>query len=90
MCSTLALRLAMLRAAIDEVALAARAGQPGHTEADDLTERLARLWNMVAELDSALAAPLRGYGPDAELWPRPGRVGGRAAGRTRVMAAFGP
>jgi len=63
----------MLRAAIDEVALAARAGQSGRTDADDLAERLARLWSMVAELDPALAARLRGYGPDAELWRRPGR-----------------
>ena len=72
MCSTLEARLAMLRAAIDEVALAARTGQPGHAGAEDLAERLAGLWGMIAELDPALAARLRGYGPDAGLCARTG------------------
>jgi hypothetical protein len=70
MCSTLEARLAMLRAAIDEVALAARAGQPGHVGAEDLATRLAGLWGMIAELDPALAARLRGYGPDTALYGR--------------------
>jgi hypothetical protein len=64
MCSTLEARLARLRAAIDEVDLAARASAPGHTGPADLAERLARLWGMIAELDPGLAARLRGYGPD--------------------------
>src|SRR5580700_4906054 len=78
MCSTLEARLARLRAAIDEVAVAARAGQPGHTSAEDLAERLAGLWGMIAELDPALAARLRGYGPDAGLCRHPGRGGGKS------------
>ncbi len=51
----------MLRAAIDEVALAARSGQPGHAWPEDLAERLAGLWGMIAELDPALAARLRAW-----------------------------
>jgi hypothetical protein len=70
MCSTLEMRLAMLRAAIDEVALAARADRAGHTDPGDLAKRLAALWAMIAELDPALAARLRGYGPDAD-WDSP-------------------
>ena len=70
MCSTLAVRLAMLRVAIDEVALAARAGRAGHTDPGELAERLAGLWGMIAELDPALAARLHGYGPDAGLCAR--------------------
>ena len=77
MCSTLEMRLAMLRAAIDEVAAAARAGQAGHTDPGDLANRLAGLWAMIAELDPVLAARLHGYGPDADrdtpLCRHPGR-----------------
>ena len=86
MCSTLAVRLAMLRAAIDEVALAARAGRYGHTDPGELAERLAGLWSMIAELDPALAARLHAYAPDADrdkpLCRRPGPwgSGGRAPG----------
>jgi hypothetical protein len=63
-CSTRVARLARLQAAIDEVARAARADPAGHTAADELTERLAVLWTMLAELDPALTARLRDYGPD--------------------------
>jgi len=63
----------MLRAAIDEVALAARAGQSGHARPEDLAERLAGLWSMIAELDPALAARLRGYAPDNGLSACPAR-----------------
>jgi hypothetical protein len=87
MCSTPEVRLAMLRAAIDEVALAAHAGRSGHTQAEDLAERLAGLWNMIAELDPALASRLRGYGPDAELWRIRAVVAGAAPGRTAWPAA---
>src|SRR5579863_2392891 len=73
MCSTLEARLARLWAAIDEVALAARAGPAGHTDTADLAERLAGLWGMIAELDPALAARLHYYGPDAGLCRNPGR-----------------
>ena len=47
MCSTLEVRLAMLRAAIDEVALAARADGAGHTDPSDLAKQLAGLWAMI-------------------------------------------
>jgi hypothetical protein len=69
MCSTPEVRLAMLRAAIDEVARAARTGLPGHGP-EDLADRLAGLWSMIAELDPALAARLRAYGPDTALSAR--------------------
>lgn len=65
MCSTLESRLARIGAAIDEVALAARAAAAGHGDADDLAGRVASLWAMIAEVDPALAARLRGYCPDA-------------------------
>jgi hypothetical protein len=64
MCSTREARLARLRAAIDEVALAARAGPDGHADPGELAERLAGLWAMIAELDPGLAARLSGYCPD--------------------------
>src|SRR5690242_2164354 len=70
MCSTLEVRLAMLRAAIDEVAHTARADQAGHTDLVDLARRLAGLWAMIVELDPALAARLHGYGPDTG-WDAP-------------------
>lgn len=79
----------MLQVAIDEVAVAARADQSGSAKADDLAERLARLWSMIAELDPALAARLRGYGPDAELWRRPGRDFRRVSGPGRTPLAGG-
>lgn len=65
MCSTPEMRLAMLRAAIDDVALTVRADRAGHTDPAELATRLAGLWAMIAELDPALAARLHGYGPDA-------------------------
>jgi hypothetical protein len=86
MCSTLEMRLAMLRAAIDEVALAAHADRTGHTDPGDLAKRLAGLWAMIAELDPALAARLHGYGPDAG-WDTPlCRHPGRAHGLPGVFA----
>jgi hypothetical protein len=72
------MRLAMLQAAIDEVAAAARGGQAGHTDPGALARQLAGLWAMIAELDPALAARLHGYGPDADrdspLCRHPGRT----------------
>ena len=86
MCSTLEMRLAMLRAAIDEVALAARADRAGHADPGDLAKRLAGLWAMIAELDPALAARLHGYGPDAG-WDSPlCRHPGRTPSLPRVLA----
>ena len=64
MCSTREARLARLRAAIDEVALAVQADPAGHASPEELAERLADLWAMIAELDPGLAARLRGYCPD--------------------------
>ena len=67
MCSTREARLARLRAAIDEVALAVRADPAGHAGPEELAARLAGLWTMIAELDPDLAARLRGYCPDTDL-----------------------
>ena len=67
MCSTREARLARLRAAIDAVALAARADPAGHAGPEELAARLAGLWTMIAELDPDLAARLRGYCPDTDL-----------------------
>ena len=67
MCSTREARLARLRAAIDEVALAARADPAGHADPEELAERLAGLWAMIAELDPGLATRLRGYCPGTSL-----------------------
>ena len=65
--STREARLASLRAAIDEVALAAQAGPGEHADLEELAARLAGLWAMIAELDPGLAARLRGYCPDTSL-----------------------
>jgi hypothetical protein len=62
MCSTREARLARISAAIDEVATAARGG--GHADIDELANRVADIWAMVADLDPTLAARLRGYYPD--------------------------
>jgi len=67
MCSTREARLARLRAAIDEVARAAQADPGEHADPEELAERLAGLWAMIAELDPGLAARLRGYCPDTSL-----------------------
>src|SRR5262252_3253382 len=67
MCSTRESRLARLRAAIDEVARAAHASPGEHANPEELAERLAGLWAMIAELDPGLAARLRGYCPDTSL-----------------------
>ncbi len=66
MCSTRDARLAQIGKAINEVAAAASAGAAGMPDLGDLADRLSGIWAMVAELDPALAARLRGYCPDAE------------------------
>jgi hypothetical protein len=48
-------RLALIGAAIDEVAAASREGAASGAGMADLTARLARIWVMLAELDPALA-----------------------------------
>src|ERR1700745_2806272 len=74
MCSTQEARLASLRAAIDEVALAAQAAAGEHRDLGELAARLAGLWAMIAELDPGLAARLRGYCPDTSLGARNRKV----------------
>jgi hypothetical protein len=64
MCSTREARIAMIGAAIDDLAAATRAGAAGHADMAELAARLAGIWAMVAELDPALAARLRSYFPD--------------------------
>jgi ABC-type transporter Mla subunit MlaD len=66
MCSTVEERLAQIGSAIDEVAAAVSAGAASGGALDDLAERLARIWAMVADIDPALARRLRGYGIGTE------------------------
>lgn len=61
MCSTLADRLARIERAIDELA-----AESGTAEAAD---RLARLWQMVADLDPELSRRMAGYRGTGELPP---------------------
>jgi len=72
-CSTREGRLARLREAIDEVAVAARAGPAEHPSPEEMAERVAGLWAMIAELDPGLAARLPGYCPDTGLRSKAGR-----------------
>jgi hypothetical protein len=55
MCSTLADRLARIERAIDELA-----AEPG-TDGSTIDERLARLWEMLADLDPELSRRISGY-----------------------------
>ena len=74
-------RLAMIGAAIDELAEASRAasGSPGTSSipgapdtSGSLAERVARIWAMVADLDPGLAQRLSGYtGQDPQDQPDP-------------------
>ena len=69
MCSITDPRLAMIGAAIDELAEAARAWAAGPRPAadtpDTMAERVAGIWAMVAELDPGLAQRLALYaGPE--------------------------
>ena len=69
MSSTTDPRLAMIGAAIDELAEASRAasGSPGSSTpgvpdtSGTMAERVARIWAMVADLDPGLAQRLPGY-----------------------------
>ena len=87
MCSTWEARLASLRAAIDEVALAAQSDPGEHVDVGELTARLASIWAMIAELDPGLAARLRGYCPDTNLEHPALGTAGLAAPRL-PLAAF--
>ena len=74
-------RLAMIGAAIDELAEASRAasGTPGPSSipgapdsSGSMAERVARIWAMVADLDPGLAQRLSGYtGQDPQDRPDP-------------------
>ena len=74
-------RLAMIGAAIDELAEASRAasGTPGPSSipgapdtSGSMAERVARIWAMVADLDPGLAQRLPGYtGQDPQDRPDP-------------------
>jgi hypothetical protein len=74
-------RLAMIGAAIDELAEASRAasGTPGPGSSPggpdpsgSMAERVARIWAMVADLDPGLAQRLSGYtGQDPQDQPDP-------------------
>ena len=61
MCSTLADRLARIERAIDELA-----AESGTAEAAD---RLARLWQMVADLDPELSRRMAGYRGTGDVPP---------------------
>ena len=88
MCSTREARLARLRTAIDEVALAAQADPGEHADLGELAARLASLWAMIAELDPGLAARLRGYCPDTNLGTGPGHP--ESAGACLAVALSRP
>jgi hypothetical protein len=60
MCSTTGERLARIGSAIDKLAADMVAGAQSGS-ADDLADRLAQLWAMIAELDPELARRLPGY-----------------------------
>lgn len=64
MCSTREARIERIGAAIDEVAAAARTPAARRADVTELTDRLADIWAMIAELDPILAARLRAYLPD--------------------------
>jgi hypothetical protein len=74
-------RLALIGAAIDELAEASRAasGAPGPSSipgapdtSASMAERVARIWAMVADLDPGLAQRLSGYtGQDPQDQPDP-------------------
>ncbi len=65
MCSTPDARLALIGQAIDKLAEEARAGTQAAgaegTAADDVVQRLAEIWAMVAELDPGVAQRLPRY-----------------------------
>jgi hypothetical protein len=65
-CSTRESRLAQIGEAIDEVAAAARSGASAGADMDDLANRVAGIWAMVAEIDPGLALRLPRYSRDGE------------------------
>jgi hypothetical protein len=65
MCSTTRQRLALIGMAIDELAADSRAPDRAGSD-EDMQDRLARIWAMVAELDPELAKRVPMYGIDAD------------------------
>ena len=66
MCSTTAARIALISGAIEELAgrgaVIGRAPAVGTTAAgDDMADRLAAIWAMIADVDPELAKRLPGY-----------------------------
>jgi len=66
MCSTPDARLALIGQAIDKLAEEARTGTQAAAAADDVMQRLAEIWAMVAELDPGLAQRLPRYADPAD------------------------
>jgi hypothetical protein len=65
-CSTRESRLAQIGEAIDEVAAAVRSGASAGANMDDLANRVAGIWAMVADIDPGLALRLPRYRSDGE------------------------
>ncbi|HZC42142.1 MAG TPA: hypothetical protein VE343_15800 [Streptosporangiaceae bacterium] len=63
-------RLARISEAIDQLAAEAASGAAGGPE--QLSRRLAAIWEMVADADPGLARRLRGYSGDSEDATDPG------------------
>jgi hypothetical protein len=65
MCSIPDARIVLIGQAIDELAQETRTGAAGSSAADggtdDVAQRLAQIWAMIAELDPGLAARLPRY-----------------------------
>jgi hypothetical protein len=61
MCSNRDARIARLREAIDELAVTLRNTPAGEAGLGEVASRLAGIWEMIAELDPAMAKRLRGY-----------------------------
>jgi hypothetical protein len=59
-CSKTGDAIERIAAAIDQLASDVRGGQ-GESSTDELTARVAMLWEMVSELDPELARRARGY-----------------------------
>jgi hypothetical protein len=67
-CSKTGEAIERIAAAIDQLASDARDGQ-GEPGSDDLTTRVATLWQMVSDLDPELARRARGYQAPADGAP---------------------
>jgi hypothetical protein len=65
MCSTRDARIARLGEAIDELATTLRTTPAGEAGLGEVASRLAGIWEMIAELDPAVATRLRGYSADS-------------------------